>query len=369
MNKTRNIAVLTVARSDFGRLLPTLKLLELEPQFHLKLLVSGNHCQDKFGNSIAEVEANGFTPTAILEAGTGSESEKAARILELTGKWLTENKTDYLILLGDRYEMLAAAQAAILTQVPIIHIGGGYQTTGAIDDQIRQALTSLSKYHIVASKKCQERVLAIGAPKQNVQLFGAPDLEILSKIPLQTKPQFCLELGLDPNRQFCLITFHPETGANFEQNKAYMKNVTDFLSSIDQQLLITAPCADPGASSIFKMIDEVKNKKPNTIFIENLGIERYVNAMRHSVCMIGNSSSGIIESASMNLAVLNIGCRQGGREQSGNVINTSFELHEMSDGFKVAISESFQERCQTVKNVYGEGDFSRRFIDFLKKSC
>jgi UDP-hydrolysing UDP-N-acetyl-D-glucosamine 2-epimerase len=369
LSSVKNIAVISVARSDFGRLLPSLKLIDSEPRYNLQLLVTGNHCHEKYGSSINEIKENGFTPEKILDPGTGSACKKAASIFEQCGEWFAENKPDYFIILGDRYEMLAAAQAAVMEHVSIIHIGGGYQTVGAIDDKIRHAITAMSEYHIVASEKCRDRVLSASVQRKNVHLFGAPDLEILHQIEKVDRQAFCEDVGLDFNKKFSLVTFHPETGVNFEENGVYMKSTAKFLCALEDQILITSPCADPGAYCVFNLINEVKKKKPDTVFVESLGINRYVNAMRHAVCMIGNSSSGIIESATMYLPVVNVGKRQEGREQSGNVINSSFEGKDLMSAYKVAVSKTFQARCDTLGNVYGDGKFSGRFIKFLKKNC
>ncbi|NQZ60417.1 MAG: UDP-N-acetylglucosamine 2-epimerase (hydrolyzing), partial [Lentisphaeraceae bacterium] len=289
--------------------------------------------------------------------------EQSAIILQECGVFFEEEKCDAFIVLGDRFEMLAAAQAALLTATPIFHIGGGYNTFGAIDEQIRHAISKLSDYHFVASEGCAKNVRALNERNDRIFISGAPDLEILQQTSSISRAEFKETTGIASD--FVLVTFHPETHSSIEENRRYMEIAEKFLLSLDKEILITAPCADPGADDVFAMIKRLRSKNKKVFYRDYLGVHLFVNALRFADCMIGNSSSGIIEAGSFQLPVINIGDRQAGRECAENVIHSSYELAALREAYIHTKNTDFLDLCKRVKNPYGDGNFCVRFIEAL----
>ena len=362
----KNIAFISVARSDFGRLFPSMERIKKSPEFNLQLIVSGNHSSGKFGSSIDEVQSSGLEIDCKIDLSSEDIAEVSVELTSGLNQWFETSDTDLFVILGDRYEMLAAAQAAFLNKIPIIHIGGCYQTIGAIDDRVRHAITQLSTYHFTASEKCRQRVIELIGKDKNIFLSGAPDLEILKNIDLMSKEDFYKSCNLQLGEPFVLVTVHPETLKSRQENFDYLEQFRQFLLEVEEQVLISAPCADPGADIVFKMIDQLKLSRGGVIYIESLGMKRYAAAMRYAEMMIGNSSSGVIESASMGIPVLNVGERQGGRESNNNVLDSSFRKEEILETYKTLKSSEFKKRSSETINIYGDGDFSECFLHFLK---
>ena len=361
----KTIAIISVARSDYGRLFPVIEKIKESPLFNLKFIAAGNHSSDKFGKSLKEIEASGVSVDLLISHKSESMAEVSADILTELSRWLEKENPDCLIILGDRFEMLAASQAAFLTQVPIIHIGGGYETAGAIDDQIRHAITHFSEVHLAATEKCRKRIIGLLGHDKNVFLTGAPDLEILSRVEIISKESFYDSCNLEIDKPFVLVTLHPETLASEEENEKFVSEFEKFLISIDEQILITAPCADPGSELIFKMIDSLKEQKSSVTYIESLGMKRYAAAMKYALLMAGNSSSGIIESATMGTPVLNAGHRQKGRECNMNVINSAFDSDELLMAYQRLKTPEFKKMVMKIENLYGDSGFSSKFINVL----
>ena len=365
MSKKR-IAFISVARSDFGRLYPAIKVISKDPSFELQLIVSGNHGSEKYGSSIDEITSSGLAVDLQIDLQSEEMADVSLEILQSLNKWFVVEKPDYFVILGDRYEMLAAAQASFLQNIPIIHIGGGYQTSGAIDDRIRHAISHLSTYHFTATPKCRDRVQDLLGKDEGIYLSGAPDLEILKNIEILDKEDFYNQCGLELNIPFVLVTVHPETLLSLEENESNIKELESFLESIEEQILITAPCADPGSEIVFAMINRLKTSIEDLVYIESLGMKKYASAMAYAEMMIGNSSSGIIESATMGIPVLDIGKRQGGRESNSNVLNSTFSMADLESKYEVLKSSNFKKMCSEISNIYGGGDFSSVFVSFLK---
>lgn len=358
-----NLAFITVARSDFSRLRPTMEAIQKSPKHHLKLIVAGNHSSQTFGNSLDEIEAAGFDISAQI-GFDGDMSESSAKILTGLSTYFQKESIDAFVILGDRFEMLAAAQAAAFNKVPIIHIGGGYTTLGAIDDQIRDAITVLSTTHLVATKECSDKVISRGAKAEQVFLTGAPDLELIRQVKCLTKSEFCEEVGL-PQEAFVLVTFHPETKHSAAEHVEAVENVKLFLSELPCNVLITAPCADEGNEELLKMIQELEVLS-HVYYRQSLGGRLYVNALNHTTVVIGNSSSGVIEAGSFSVPVINVGGRQAGREQNENVINSSFQLKDLQKAYETSQEKMFLEGLKSSENIYGDGFFARKFLEVLK---
>ena len=349
---------ISVARSDFGRLLPVMRAVQESDVHSLKTIVAGNHQNEKYGSSCNEIEASGFQIDFRIDS-SDNPAESSAYILSQLYTYLKTSSIDYLVILGDRFEMLAAAQAATLARVPIIHIGGGYTTEGAFDNSIRDAITALSEYHLVATEKCYKKAARIVGNNEKIHLSGAPDLEIITKVSSITYDEFCKELGLNSDLSFVLVTLHPETNMDYENHLKAIQNFKKFLLTLNTQILLTAPCADPGSEEIFAMTGELVESK-RIFYKENLGARLYINALRHTSLVLGNSSSGIIEAGSFRIPVVNVGDRQKGREQNINVINSTFDLDKLKSVYEEAMSGDFRSSLNG-ENIYGDCRFTEKF--------
>ncbi|MCM8531220.1 MAG: UDP-N-acetylglucosamine 2-epimerase [Lentisphaeraceae bacterium] len=359
-----NLAFITVARSDFSRLRPTLEAVQNSDEHDLKLIVAGNHSSSVFGSSLEEIETAGFEISERINFD-GDMSESSAKILTGLSTYFQNESIDACVILGDRFEMLAAAQAASFNHVPIIHIGGGYTTLGAIDDQVRDAITVLSSIHLVATSECMSKVVMRGAKSEKVFLTGAPDLELVRKVEPLSRSQFCKEVSFS-EESFALVTFHPETKHVKSEHLSAVESIKAFLTELSCHVLITAPCADPGNEEILSMIQELESL-PHVNYRQSLGGRLYVNALHHTDVILGNSSSGIIEAGSFAVPVINVGNRQAGREQNNNVINSSFELSDLKKAYESIKDKDFVEGLESSKNLYGDGFFAQKFIEILNR--
>ncbi len=360
------IVAITVNRSDFGRMRPVYqRLLDLD-HFDLSLVATGGHYFQHYGNSIneivdsripiyAEIKIDQEWTPCFMSSIITAELENIIKKID----------PHYLLLLGDRYEVLACAVAALHTRTPIVHIGGGYLTYGAIDDSVRHALTKLSHYHLVANDNCAYRVIQMGENPDNVIVVGAPDLDFIGNLKKVSRDVFMTELGMDSKRDFILVTIHPETVTD-HTNASGIKNAFKVLGASEKQLLITAPAPEEGASIIFEEIKYLQKEKNDVYFIENLGENRYIHAMYEALAMFGNSSSGIIESTAKPTPSVSIGVRQEGREIAENVLRvTTMEIEEMKHALDIACSQEFKERIRDIKHPFGDGNASEKICDFL----
>jgi len=358
------LSSLTIARSDFGRMASFYQRLAADPRFELRLALGAGHWDEKLGRSGDEVEKSGIAIDWRLPHGGKSPSQQAATVLSSVGEWLEARRPDALLLLGDRFEMLAAAQAATLLRVPVIHVGGGHLTLGAIDERIRHAISKLAAVHFVASDTCAQRVADLHEDRSRIFVTGAPELEALRLLPEISRAEFSRRSGF-PEGDFLLATIHPETQVDAATNLRYADEVRAFVKHSPLPILITAPCLDPGHEAFLELAAAVPELRPGSRFIPNLGMELFVAAMRHAKALIGNSSSGIIESASCRLPVLNLGERQKGRDRASNVIDAPFQRQAIDEGLKRLLDPAFRSHCQSLDNPYGDGFFSDRALPVL----
>lgn len=359
------LAALTVARSDFGRMESFYRAVKASGRYNLLLAAGAGHHDKGLGRTLTEVEDSGIGVDRILRGISGSAAGNAAAVLVGTAEWLEERGPDALILLGDRFEMLAAAQAAALTRVPVIHVGGGHLTAGAMDDRVRHALTKLSAQHLVASKACAKRVEALHEDITTIHITGAPELDAIVGAEVLPREVFCADVGLDPARPFLLVTIHPETNMSLEENMRYAREAARALHSVPHQILITAPCADPGNGPFIALCDDLARRRQDCRYVANLGLRKYVAALHHAAAMVGNSSSGIIEAASAGLPVVNVGDRQAMRDRAGNVIDCAFATTSILNAVANATDAAFIRKSKTVHNPYGNGKFACSAIAVL----
>ena len=368
----RKIAVFTGTRAEYGLMYWIIKALHEDNDVELQLIVGGMHLSREFGHTIDNIVNDGFpitekiemlvsdTPVGIAKAmglGTISAAESFARL-----------EPDVLVLLGDRFEALAVAQAAMCARIPIAHIHGGEITEGLIDEAVRHSLTKMSHLHFTATEPYRQRVIQLGEKPQSVFNFGAPGIDSIVKLSLAERQKLDEQLKFDlEGAPYFLVTYHPVT---LEADGAVeaMQNMLSALDDYpDHKLLMTYPNADTNGHLLIELLEEYKKGAADRVLLSrSLGQFRYLSAMKHCAAVIGNSSSGLIEVPTFNKPTVNIGNRQGGRLAGETVICCGESYEDIKAAIAEALSESFTQKCQQAKNPYGEGNASQQIVDVLK---
>lgn len=367
--KLRQIAVLTVGRSDFGRYLPVLRALRDRKEVDLRLLVGGAHYSEKFGQTWREIEEAGFTfengMEMFLDADTPDAVGKSIGLGTLALSQAFSCKCpDLLVLLGDRYEMLCGANAAIGFNLPVVHIHGGAVTEGAIDELVRHALTKMSHLHLVSIGEYAKRIHQMGEEEWRIHVVGAPGLDDLPNQANTKLADISESLSLDLSNGFVLATFHPVT-----LETKYVKQQTDnLLNSIEKLSLpsiITYPNSDRGHQEIISAIEGYADTHSNCRILANATSSFYASLMANASLMVGNSSSGIVEAATFRLPVVNIGTRQSGKLKPQNIIDCGYSTDSINDAINIALSPEFRDSLLRMVNPYGDGKSGSRIADIL----
>ena len=366
----RTIGVVTVARSDYGIYLPVLRKVQSDPDIRLHLIVAGMHLSPEFGLTAKTIEADGFDIGDRVEMLLSSDTpEGIAKSMGLGtigfGQAYARFQPDILIVLGDRFEMHAAAVAALPFKIPLAHIHGGEITEGAIDNSLRHSMTKLSHLHFVATEEYRRRIIRMGEEPWRVILSGAPGLDNLHSIRLLDQQELEAQVGLRLDIQPILVTYHPVT-LEYERTEWQVRELLDALREYTVPIVFTAPNADTNGRVISRMIKEYVDASPQASIVENLGTQGYFSLMDCAVAMVGNSSSGIIEAPSFGLPVVNIGTRQQGRIRGENVIDVGYGQDEIKEGIDKAILPKFRASLRELPNPYGDGHAAHVIVSHLK---
>lgn len=364
-----NILVLTSSRADYGIYLPLLKRLNNDRFFNLKIAAFGTHLCEEYGRTLDQIINDGFDVKYKIQTVLGSDSpEMISKSMALTTHkfselWTAEkSELDYIICLGDRYEMFAAIAAAVPFNIPIAHIHGGETTLGAIDNAFRHSLTSMAKLHFASTQNHADRVIQITGTKQGVYNVGALSLDNLNDIEILSKDVFKKKFDIELNNPV-LVTFHPET-VSYEKNEEYTDQLISVLKMLDKQIIITMPNADTMGNCIrHKLLDFASGKK-NVVTVESFGTVGYFSCLHYCDFVLGNSSSGIIEAASFGKYVINIGKRQLGRDSGVNVIHCEID----KDAIIRSIHNLSELPVLSKMNIYGDGNTADKIISVLKSS-
>jgi UDP-hydrolysing UDP-N-acetyl-D-glucosamine 2-epimerase len=366
----KTIGVVTVGRSDYGLYRPVLRRIADNPELSLRLIVAGAHLLPQFGMTVDAIKADGFEVAERIEMALASDSPEAVAKsvgIGVTGfaQSYANDRPDLLLVLGDRYEMLAAVVAALPFAIPIAHIHGGELTEGAIDEAIRHSITKMSHLHFAATDEYAQRITQLGEEPWRVVVSGAPGLDNLNGFEPRTRAELEGEFGLDLSTPPLLVTFHPVT-LEYTRTGEQMRELTAALEASGLPIVITYPNADAGHHEVERLAEEFSKRLPRVKLVVNLGTDAYFSLMGRAAAMVGNSSSGIIEAASFGLPVVNIGNRQGGRIRAANVIDVECESDAIVDGIRLVTSSDFREGLAGLVNPYGDGHASGRIVDALE---
>lgn len=366
----RSIAVVTVGRSDFGIYRPVLDAIREEPVLELRLIVSGMHLSPHYGLTVEMIEAEGYTVHDRVDMLLASDTpEGVAKSMGLGTMGFAQSyahsRPDLLLVLGDRFEMHAAALAALPFNIPVAHIHGGELTEGAMDEALRHAMTKLSHLHFTSTEEYARRVIQLGEEPWRVTVSGAPSLDNLKRVRLLNAAEMEKRFGLRIVEPPLLVTYHPVT---LEAGQAQFQ-VDQLLLALEASglpVIFTLPNADPGNSLIRQAMSAYVEGHANAQAVENLGTQGYFSLMCMAAAMAGNSSSGIIEAASFELPVVNIGTRQGGRVRGRNVLDVGYNHAEILDGIRRAVSPENRAALKGLQNPYGDGQAARRIVERLR---
>lgn len=367
----RTIGVVTVARSDYGIYLPVLRRIQADPDLHLHLIVAGMHLSPDFGLTVREIERDGFPIGDRVEMLLSSDTpEGIAKSMGLGtigfAQSYARHRPDVLVVLGDRFEMHAAAVAALPFKIPVAHIHGGELTQGAMDDALRHSITKMSHLHFVATEDYARRVIQMGEEPWRVVVSGSPSLDTLLSTRLLGRKELERRYKLDLAQPFLLVTYHPVT-LEVEQLETQMSELLAALDEVGVATVFTYPNADTRSRLVIQMIREYAASRAQAQVVINLGTPGYISAMQIAAAMVGNSSSGIIEAASFKLPVVNIGTRQQGRTRAKNVIDVGYSRAEIVAGIRKALSPEFRASLADLKNPYGDGHAAERIVQRLKE--
>jgi UDP-hydrolysing UDP-N-acetyl-D-glucosamine 2-epimerase len=369
---TRRIAVVTSSRADYSHLYWPLKLLSEHPEVDLRLIVMASHLAPEFGATVREIEKDGFPIAARVESLLSSDTDvgmaKSIGVAVLSlADLLGAMRPDLLLLIADRYEMLAPASAALALRIPIAHIEGGEISEGAIDDAVRNALTKMSHIHFTSTESARARVIAMGEEPWRVHRAGAPSLDHLRRSRLLSRQEVESRCGISLDSPAIVVAYHPVT---LEQNTtveadALFGALERIAGQGSAQLLFCCPNADAGSRALIRRVRSLLVHHANVRLFVNLDAVAYWSLLREAEAMIGNSSSGIMETASFALPTVDVGLRQKGRERARNVLDAEPDAAAILARLAEARSPEFRASLAGMENPYGDGHAAERIVDVL----
>lgn len=371
MSQTK-ICVVTGTRAEYGLLYWLMKELDQHQDFHLQLIVTGMHLSPEFGLTYKEIEKEFHIDKKIemlLSSDTPVGISKSMGLAQISfAEAYDDMKPDLLILLGDRYEIFAAASAAMISRIPIAHLHGGETTEGAFDESMRHCLTKMSHLHFTAAEEYRNRVMQLGENPDHVFNVGGLGIDNIKKLNLLSKEALEASIDFKLNKYNLLITFHPVT-LEHETAQEQFQNLLDAVDQFeDTHIIFTKANSDTNGRIINEMIDRyVHNHSEKSAAFTSLGQLRYLSLLQYVNAVVGNSSSGLIEAPSFKVPTINIGDRQKGRLKAMSVIDCKPVKSDILNAFAKIHSEQFQKLLPTVENPYGDGGASKKIIDILSR--
>jgi UDP-hydrolysing UDP-N-acetyl-D-glucosamine 2-epimerase len=365
----RKIGVVTTSRADYSHLYWPLRMLADCGDLELQLIVLGAHLSPEFGNTVREIQKDGFRIAARVECLLSSDSDVGmAKTIGTAVLGLAEHlsvlRPDILLLIADRYETLAPASVALALRIPIAHIEGGEISEGAIDDAVRNALTKMAHIHFTSTFEARERIIAMGEEEWRVHRAGAPSLDQLRRSTLLDRPGLEKKLACDLKMPSVLISYHPVTLA--EDTLHETDEVFSALDKLPDQLLFCYPNADAGSRALIERTRSFLAGRGSGHLFVNLDAVTYWSLLRCVDVFVGNSSSGIMETASFALPTVNIGIRQQGRERARNVLDAAAEGAAILAAVQRARALEFRASLRGMSNPYGDGYASEKITDVLR---
>ena len=355
----KKIAVVTATRAEYGLLSPVIKELRKyeSEELNTDLIVTGTHLSEKYGMTVKEINDR---IDHKIQISVESDSEidisinQADALVKFTELFSNEHY-NAVILLGDRYETMAIAISAGNTRTPVFHISGGDTTEGALDEWIRHSITKISYLHFVTNEESHKRVIQLGESPDRVFNYGSTSIDNILRVADMTKDEALQSIGLEDCR-YALCTYHPVT----MECGSVDGQIAEFIDAIRRfpeiEFVVTKSNADQGGARINELLDNADKEIDNLHVYTSLGVRRYLSLMKYSEFVLGNSSSGIIETPAFQVPTVNIGDRQRGRLQSDSIINCASDTDSIVSAIKTALSDEHRKLCKTVISPYGNGN-------------
>jgi GDP/UDP-N,N'-diacetylbacillosamine 2-epimerase (hydrolysing) len=349
-----------------------MKGVQKEPTLQLQVIATGMHCSPEFGLTYKEIEKDGFyidkKVEMILSADTPSSIAKSTGVgLIGFSDAYTDLEPDVIIVLGDRYELLAASTTALFFRIPVGHIHGGETTEGAFDEAIRHSISKIAWWHFVAAEEYKNRVIQLGEDPKRVFLVGGMGVDGIKKMPLLKQNKLEESIGFNFGQKNLLVTYHPVTLENNSTEIQIQELLKSLGELVDTKIIFTRPNSDTNGRIINKYIDNFVNNHPqSSIAFTNMGQKNYLSTLQFVDAVVGNSSSGLLEAPTFKIGTVNIGDRQKGRLKSESVIDCKVNKESILKAISTIYSAPFQKKLKSVKNPYGEGSGSEKIINVLK---
>lgn len=367
----KKVSILTATRAEYGLLKPIIKKLANVPEFDVRLVVTGAHLSPEFGLTYQEIEQDGFSIDnrieMLLSADSPAAISKSMGVALISfADYFERLKPDILIVLGDRYETLAVCIAAMNQKVPIAHLYGGETTEGAVDESIRHAITKMSYIHFTSTESYRRRVIQLGEQPNRVFCVGAIGIENILKEEIMPKRDLETSLNFKLDKPHAIVTFHPVTLEDNQSAQQFQAILDVCKNYQDMYFIFTKANADANGRIINNMIDSYMEENKHAIAFTSLGMTRYLSALKYSVLVLGNSSSGLIEAPSFGIPTVNIGDRQKGRLKASSIIDCKPNTDDIQRAIHLALSKEFQEKSKKTVNPYGDGNTSEKVTSILK---
>lgn len=370
----RKICVVTGTRAEYGLLSRLMRMIHDSSETQLQVIATNMHLSPKYGNTYQEIEKDGFTIDRKIPIIDDNDKDNAVTTVKSMAKALAgfadaydELKPDLVLLLGDRYEILAAAESATIARIPIAHIHGGEVTEGAYDDAIRHSITKMSHLHFTSTEEYRKRVIQLGEQPERVFYVGSLGVENIKNLPLMGKEEIEYEIGFKIDEQTILVTYHPVTLGK----RTAKDDIDDFIAALEERkdlrVIFTMPNSDTGGQFIVEAVNGFVDRNPDRAkAFKSLGVMRYLSVMKQVTAVVGNSSSGLIETPSFHIPTLNIGDRQKGRTAGESVINCGTSKIEILDGLTKIFSPDIRQKAQVCVNPYEKEDTAKYIFEVIK---
>jgi UDP-hydrolysing UDP-N-acetyl-D-glucosamine 2-epimerase len=366
----RTIAVVTGSRAEYGLLYWLMREVLADPRLRLRVIVTGMHLSPEFGLTITDIERDGFTIDETVESQMSSDSRVGmAKSLGLgtisMADALRRQRPDIVVVLGDRYEILAAAQAAALLGIPVAHISGGEVTAGAVDDWIRHCVTKASWWHFVAAASYRRRVIQLGEAPERVFDVGDPGLDAIKRLTILDRETLANTLKMELRSPLFLVTYHPATLSALVPATAFSRVLEALERFPDATIVMTKPNADAGGRELAAAATRWTQSRPRSGCFASLGHQAYLSVMRLADAVIGNSSSGIVEAPALKVPTVNVGSRQEGRLKATSIVDCDDDVDAIAGAISNVLSPEFQRYLPDTRSLYGDCDASTAIKNVL----
>ena len=368
----KKICVITGGRPDYGLLREAMIRILESNELHLQLIATGMHLSSEFGNTKDQILEDGFSIDWEIESIVSSDTPSAVSKsigLGMIGfsDAIRTLQPDFVLVLGDRYEILSGVVASMVAGVPVGHIHGGEITEGAIDENIRHAITKMAHLHFVATEEYRNRVIQLGEQPDRVFTVGALGIDGITRLKLLDWQSLAAQLGLENYEKNVLVTFHPET-IDYGASETHLEEVLKALSELENtQIIFSLPNSDAEGRALQRKINEFSDSRENVKVFASLGQLKYLSCLRHVDCVIGNSSSGLIEAPTLRTATINVGDRQSGRLKADSVLDCAPRKNEILAAIRSVYDPKVPNIVFDGKNPYGEGGASGAIVEILER--